>query len=345
MSKRVKNITDENFPAAVDYACTLNKKMHANVLAQKIVLPLGSIVFSLHTIILLLGAIYALVQGDAARLIAFDHFEWIASYWNDILGICNSLSDLVYVQVILMILYLFIVPFVISSIAAIIISCTTKGKKLVVKGNTAQKAKQLYEYLDNSPRTYFEAFDGTPMLWRRACGIISGIFIILFMLYYYGSFANQSSDFLSAVSVLFQSNKYSDDIILCIFVGGLFYVLHAILHYIFTKTIQPYCDSYRPWKKAIDEAERYWLSVDKDEREERERKERRREEERKRASGSGSSSGSYSSPGLSFDQKLDYINRHFGGEYSFAAIEYIRNDPSLSPSEKEELIIFLRAYG
>ena len=85
------------------------------------------------------------------------------------------------------------------------------------------------------------------------------------MFYYYGCILNQSNDFLSAFSGLFQSNENADDIIVCIFFGGLFYVLYVILHYIFTLMLQPYCDSYNEWKKFTDKVDLYWLSIDKDE--------------------------------------------------------------------------------
>lgn len=345
MSKRIKTISEENFSAAIDYACTLNKRMNTNVRAQKIVFPLGTIVFTLHAIMLFLGAMYALVQNNPERVIAFNNFKWITSYWNGIWGICNSLSNLVYVQVILMILYLFIIPFLISSIAVIIISCRTTAKNLVIKGNTAQKAKQLFHYLDECPRTYFEAFDGKPVYWRRASGIISGIIIILFTLYFYGSIINQNNDFLSAFSVLFQSDKYSNEIIISIVFGVIFYFLYAFLHYAFTKITEPYFDSYNKWKKFIDEAERYWLSVDKNERDERELKKLKEQEAKRKNSTKSYSSSSSSSPGLSYDFKINYINSHFGGVYSFSAIEYIESDPSLSAYEKEEMKIFLRAFG
>lgn len=255
-----------------------------------------------------------------------------------------------YVKIILTVVFLFLVPFVFSSIVAIIISCMTKGQKPVIEGNTAQRAKQLYTYLDGAPNTYFEAFDGKPVLWRRTCGIISGLCVIVFMLYFFGTIINQNNDFLSAISALFQSNTtHTDNILISIICGVLFYVPFAILHYLFTVIIQPYCDSYKKWKKFIDKVERYWLSVDKDEREKRARKKKEEEEERKHSSSAYSSnsysSSSYSSPGLSYAQKSDYINSNFGGVYSFSAIEYIENDPNLSPSEKQEMIIFLRAYG
>ena len=304
----VKKISEENFSTAVDHAYTLNKRMRFNVLALKIVLPLGSIVFALHAIIMLLGALYTLVQDDAARVIAFNSIEFIINYWKGVWVVCQSVSELVYVQVILMILYLFFVPFVISSIAAIIIYCTAKVKALVVEGNTAKKARQLHDYLDNAPQTYFEAFDGSPVLWRRISGIISGILVIGFMFYYYGCIRNQSNDFLSALSVLFKSNKYAEDIVLCIIFGGLFYVLYAILHYIFTLMLQPYCDSYKKWKKFTDEAERYWLSVDKAEC-------KRREEEVSRGHYDGWKYRNLEKTQYYKDKKEEYYAKYMGFPY------------------------------
>ncbi len=228
MSKRTKEITVENFSAAIDYAYDLNKKMNTNVLALKIVLPLGSVLFALHSTIFFLGALGVSVYDNPERLIAFNALPFIQKYWNGVWEIFSNFTELLYIKIILMVVFLFLVPFVISSIAVIIISCMTKGKKPVISGNTAQRAKQLYTYLDEAPKTYFEAFDGKPVLWRRICGIISGLCIIVFMLYFYGSIVNQNNDFLSAFSILFQSNKYADDIVISIFCGVLFYVPYAI---------------------------------------------------------------------------------------------------------------------
>ena len=48
---------------------------------------------------------------------------------------------------------------------------------------------------------------------------------------------------------------------------------------------------------------------------------------------------------MSAMDKHTYIQTKFGGEYSYGAIEAIDNDPSLTPSQKEELKIHLRAWG
>ncbi|MBO5321310.1 MAG: hypothetical protein J6B22_01725, partial [Clostridia bacterium] len=120
MSNRIKQITAENFPEAVDYACALNKKMCANVLAKKIVLPLGSVLFALHSMILFLGALGVSVYDNPERLIAFNALPFIQKYWNGVWEIFSNFTELLYVKIILMVVFLFLVPFVISSIAAII---------------------------------------------------------------------------------------------------------------------------------------------------------------------------------------------------------------------------------
>lgn len=270
MSKRIKEVTAENLSSAVEYAYALNKQMHSNVLALKIVLPLGSILFALHSLLLFLGVIGVVVYDKPERLIAFNALPFITKYWNGVWGMFSSITEILYVKIILMVVFLFLVPFAICSIATLIIFCLTKAEKRVIGGNTAQRAKQLYAYLDKSPRTYFEAFDGEPVLWRRICGIVSGLCIIVFMIYFHGSIINQSNDFLTSFSVLFQSDKYAEDILISIFFGVLFYAPYAILHYIFTLLIQPYCDCYNKWKKLIDKVEFFWVSIDAEERKRRE---------------------------------------------------------------------------
>lgn len=133
--------------------------MSANVLALKILLPLGSILFALHSMILFLGALGISVCNNPERQIAFNALPFIQKYWNGIWGIFSNFTDLLYVKIILMVVFLFLVPFVVSSIAAIIIYSKTRVKKPVIEGNTAQQAKRLYTYLDGAPQTYFEAFD------------------------------------------------------------------------------------------------------------------------------------------------------------------------------------------
>ena len=50
-------------------------------------------------------------------------------------------------------------------------------------------------------------------------------------------------------------------------------------------------------------------------------------------------------PTMSHADKATYIQNHCGGEYSYGAIDRIDNDPTLTPAQKEELKIHLRAWG
>ena len=344
MTKKVKEISKENFSEAVSYAHALNKKMHTNVRAQKIVLPLGNILFTLHALILFLGVLCFTGNGFAVNSLPF-----VLNYWNAIWGMFGSITEILYIKIILMVLYLFIVPFVICSIIVLILSLKTKVKSPEIKGNPAQKANQLYDYLKNSPQTYFEAFDGAPVVWRRVCGIIAGVLVIVFMLYSQGVAINQTDEFLPAFRVLFESDKHLEKILICIFMGVLFYVPYSVLNYIFTKMNEPYFDSQIEWRKFKDEAENYWVSVDKVERNRREQEKRKEQYEReqqgkrKKHSSETISVNCYSD--LTHEQKSNYIMTHFGGVYSYYAIEHIDNDSGLSHSEKEDMKIFLRAFG
>lgn len=60
-----------------------------------------------------------------------------------------------------------------------------------------------------------------------------------------------------------------------------------------------------------------------------------------------SGTASYTNNGcpLSYAQKMDYINDHFSGLYSYHAIESIENDPNLTLAQKEDLKVFLKVYG
>ena len=48
---------------------------------------------------------------------------------------------------------------------------------------------------------------------------------------------------------------------------------------------------------------------------------------------------------MSYAEMHDYIQTNFDGEYSYGAISRIENDPTLTPAQKEDLKIHLRAWG
>ncbi len=271
MIKRVKTITEENFSDAVDYAYVLNKKMHFNVLSEKIVLPFGSILLTLYTTTLFLVSIYLMAQNNPERLTAFNALPFVPEFWDGIWGTLGNITDLLYVKIIIIIASLIIVPFIFSSIVALIVFCLTKPNKPEAEESTAKEAKKLYHYLNDAPQTYYAVLEGAPVLWRRICGIVSGIGCMVFSLYFYGSFMNQTNDFGAAVSALLQSDKNTEEIVICLFMGVGYYFIYAVLHIVLSCMLQPYCDSHRECKKFTDEAEKYWLSIDKEEREKREK--------------------------------------------------------------------------
>ena len=48
---------------------------------------------------------------------------------------------------------------------------------------------------------------------------------------------------------------------------------------------------------------------------------------------------------LTYGEKVDYIQRKFNGLFSYHAIETIEKDPDLTPSQKEDLKLFLKVHG
>lgn len=338
MSKRIKQITAENFNQAVDYAYTLNKKLATFVPARKIIIPTLGIVFALHTAALIIGAILTLVSNHTTITALAGKLPFISGYWNAVFGLFSGFSNVIYIPIILMVLYAFFVPFAICSIEAIIISRCVDFKEPEIKGNLQNQAKLLFKYLDNPPchNEWIKSLD----VWATISSILSTLCILAFWLYF---FFTDLSIKGTTFAELTDDNKVLY-IFLFLIMGALYFFVHRISFSISNATVKHYYDSFKDWTEFKEEAERFWLSVDRHERNERERK-KIEEEKKKLASKSYSSSSSYTHIPLTFDQKLDYINEHFGGYYSFAAIEYIENDSSLSHLDKEDLKIFLRAYG
>ena len=70
--KKITSISKENFPAAIKYAYRLNKKMAVNAFAQYVILPIGSILFAFHALILLLGLAQMVAQDNNTTIAIVD---------------------------------------------------------------------------------------------------------------------------------------------------------------------------------------------------------------------------------------------------------------------------------
>jgi hypothetical protein len=142
-------------------------------------------------------------------VVATEVFPFFSKYWNSIFGFFGTITDLLYVKIILILGFLFVVPFLLCSIITIIVFHCTKNTPLSITGSVAKSAKQLNSYISNSP--YFENFvellDEEHALWRRLTGIISGICIAVILLYSQGLSISQSKDFLAVFSAIFKSAK------------------------------------------------------------------------------------------------------------------------------------------
>ncbi|MBR5502571.1 MAG: hypothetical protein IKV55_06020, partial [Oscillospiraceae bacterium] len=149
MLKRITKISAQNFSEAVDYANALNKKRIVTIRVRKLLLPLGSFMFALHALLLSLGVLYAL--ASETELVAFEAVGFIPGYWNGVTGLLDGITNLGYLHALLMMLYLYFVPFVVCSVAALVIARTTKATPLTVTGSTAERAKQLCLFCGKIP--------------------------------------------------------------------------------------------------------------------------------------------------------------------------------------------------
>lgn len=259
MSKKITKISKENFPAAIKYAYSLNKKMTANILAQNIVLPLGSMLFAIHTFILLLGIAHAIVADNNGSLAILDAFPFIPDYCISVWEQFGLITDLVFFKIVMFFASLYLVPIVACGVVRLILSIFIRGKKPTLEGTAAQQAKQLYLYVEQGPFHNRDSYDAQ-IIWCRIGGIpvIAGFTAIVSHALYTNLTPNGSALWLHIVLV-----------VIIILEAVLLYLLYARLYFLLTVFIKPYYDSRKKWETFKDEVDRYWLSVDADERKRR----------------------------------------------------------------------------
>ena len=170
MLKRITTISKENFPKAVRYARALNKKMTTNALAQYIVLPLGSMLFAVHALILLFGLALAVVAENNGSLPILDKFPFIASYCNWLWGQISAITDVMFLKIVMIFALLYLVPVVVCGVIRLILSIFTRGQKTTIDGTIAQQAKQLYEYTEQGPFPKKDSYD-VQVIWSRISGM------------------------------------------------------------------------------------------------------------------------------------------------------------------------------
>lgn len=348
MSKAIAKITQSNFSDAVKYAYTYKRKRTVANYTRKVILPLGSLLFVAHALFITLGACTAMM--DEAELAAIESLSFIPAYWNGVLEVFRGITELWYLHIPMMLVYLFLVPYAVCSVLALAVALLTRVKRLTVDGTVHQQAKQLSDYAAGLPLSYNDDEDAHK-LWRRITGGVYLAGIVAFVVYF-------------AIAVTKAGDEATDNAVLYMLVEGivgvlialaLFYVVYTLLHRLFTLIIRPYYVADDQVDKFASIARSYWVSVDPEEqRKAKERAKKARERKPKATSSysgySGSYSGSYggsytSSTPMSRADMQQYIDDKCHGMFSYGGIETIENDSSLTASQKEDLKTHLMIWG
>lgn len=255
MAKKVTFITERNFSEAVRYARSLNRKMAAGIHGQNIVLPIGSIVFAIHTFILLLGLSQVIAAENGGNIALLESFPFIMDYCNFIWDKLALITQSPYLKVFLLAAYYYLLPIAVCAVIRLAISIFVRGKKPELGGSTKQQAKQLCTFVAQAPMHKKDPSDARK-IWCRITGI--PVIACFTAIVAYALFA----------APLPQDAETWAYIVLAIIVlieALLVYVVYTRLYFTLTVFIKPYFDRIKEWEKFKDETERYWLSIDPDE--------------------------------------------------------------------------------
>ena len=125
--------------------------MATNAISQYFVLPLGSMLFAVHALILLFGVALAVVAENNASLPILDKFPFIANYCNWLWAQISTVTEITFLRVIIIFALLYLIPVVVCGVIKLILSIFIKGQKPTINGTIAQQAKQLYQYVEQGP--------------------------------------------------------------------------------------------------------------------------------------------------------------------------------------------------
>lgn len=255
MAKMITDISKDNFPTAVKYACSLNRKMTANIHAQNLVLPLGSMLFALHAFILLLGVAHAIATEKGGSVPFLDTFPIFPQYCTNLWLLFGRITDQVFLRVIMFFALLYLVPIVVCGIVRLALSIYIKGETPTLEGTVPKQAKQLYRYVEQGPFHTKDPQDAQ-IIWCRICGIpvILGFTAVVAHALYGGLAVNNHSFWLHIAFFA-----------IVILEAALCYILYARLYFLLIVFIRPYYNSRKTWETFKSEVDRYWLSVDPEE--------------------------------------------------------------------------------
>ena len=257
MAKFPSPITAENFDLEAKFVTNSLAKAKRKKIIFKIAHPLGGLLFTLFSVLLIFGAIFTYTTED--EMIVFEKLGAVTDIWNKLAGAITSPDMVWYVYWGILIAAWFLVPLAITAVISILVSLFVKGSDTISGETDAEKAKNLNSMaVELSRMDNRSAGDG----WKTAFKWLFVILICALLAFAFFALKMLDGSMLIGFAVC---------AVVLFFVYGLvlrwFYGLNRLFYTI---------DSPYGLKEATDA---YWLSVDPDEKSRREAEKERREKE------------------------------------------------------------------
>ena len=268
MASYVKPITEENFPKAEKYARGALTRAKKKTLLRKIAHPLGTVLFTFFSFILVYGAFYT--SGKTAEDIEFfAKFGFLTKVWEAFSGLFVKPDMKPLVAWLVLVAAVYIVPLLCTALISIILSIIGAFKKKeTFEGDTKEKAiklhslaKELVLEQKNEPE------GGLYNLFRWIFVILSTALIVYGIIFFKEAI---STSLIIGMAIC---------VVIVFFLYGLLIKLFSFLNCLFfIKTAN---------KDIAYDTEEFWVANDPEEqkrrKEEKERKEKEEAEKKKRA--------------------------------------------------------------
>lgn len=284
-------ITTENFNDAQQFVLKALTKVKRKALLQKLVKPIGSILFLFLSLLLVYGAVFSL--SDAEDMMVFKDLTFITDIWERFSGLLTTPDMAWYIYWPILIVAMFVIPILVSAVITIIVSVAYKpATSLSDEGSEAEKAKALHQ-----AAATVEAGNTESDKYTIAMPIIFISILAIFILYAF-----------FVVKIGFSAEMVVGIIIAC----AVLYYVYMLLFVVF-EALLSYFYGNKSYGNIAASTDAYWLSVDPEEaarrKEEEERKEREKEAARARATANRE---------LGAEKRVRALEAESRGQYSLA---------------------------
>ena len=258
MNEFPKSITTENFDQALSFISENSAKVKKKKLIKSIVKPVGSLLFTFLSVLLIYGALYK--YSSPEEIIVFEKFGFLTNIWNGLSNLVTNSEMVWYVYWLVLIATIFVIPLLVSAIISIIVSLCFKTSELQISDTTdIEKAKKLND-MAIKLRKESNNYDSDSL--KTICKWIFILVISAFLVY-----AFMTIKMTFAVSMLL---GFVVAAVILYFVYGLIFNCFYAINKLFYKKTYIY--------KITDLTDEYWVSVDP---QEKKRREKEAEESRK----------------------------------------------------------------